>query len=243
MLYPFFLGIFASFTQMSYWFILSYYEVIDDSFIQILVQTLIIATFSAFLITALAFIFVYNVRLSKNKTSDILTQIVKLGYSIPGAVIAVGILSFFALIDRYIFNILNLNILISGTIIALIFGYSVRFLAISINNYESGFSKIPNSYDDACKTMNITPLRTLRQVILPLIKNSVLASFIIVFIEVIKELPLTLVLRPFNYDTLAILSHEYVNQSQIVQSSVPAMFIVGLGIISVLILARNMIKD
>lgn len=240
---PFFLGFLLPFTQMSYWFILSYYEVIDDSFIQILVQTLIIATFSAFLITALAFIFVYNVRLSKNKTSDILTQIVKLGYSIPGAVIAVGILSFFALIDHYIFNILNLNILISGTIIALIFGYSVRFLAISINNYESGFSKIPNSYDDACKTMNITPLRTLRQVILPLIKNSVLASFIIVFIEVIKELPLTLVLRPFNYDTLAILSHEYVNQSQIVQSSVPAMFIVGLGIVSVLILARNMIKD
>jgi iron(III) transport system permease protein len=91
--------------------------------------------------------------------------------------------------------------------------------------------------------MNVSQIKTLTSVILPLIKNSLFASFIIVFIEVIKELPLTLVLRPFNYDTLAILSHELVNQSQIVESSVPAMFIVGLGIISVLILAKNMIKD
>lgn len=98
MFHPFFLGFLLPFTQMSYWFMLSYHEVIDDSFIQILVQTLIIATFSAFLITALAFIFVYNVRLSKNKTSDIFTQIVKLGYSIPGAVVAVGILSFLHLL-------------------------------------------------------------------------------------------------------------------------------------------------
>ncbi|MFA6788280.1 MAG: iron ABC transporter permease [Arcobacteraceae bacterium] len=240
---PFFLGFLLPFTQMSYWFFLSYENVIDEDFLTILTQTLFLATFSAFFITILAFIFVYNVRITANKSSDMLTQIVKLGYSIPGAVIAVGILSFFALIDKYIFNFFDLKILISGSIIALIFGYSVRFLAISINNYESGFSKIPTSYDDACKTMNISQTQTLRKVILPLIKNSLFASFIIVFIEVIKELPLTLVLRPFNYDTLAILSHEFVNQSQIVESSVPAMFIVGLGIISVLILARNMIKD
>lgn len=240
---PFFLGFLLPFTQMSYWFFLSYEDVIDEDFLQILVQTLSLASFSAFFITLLAFLLVYNIRISKNKSSDMLAQIVKLGYSIPGAVIAVGILSFFALIDKYIFNFFNLNILISGSVIALVFGYCVRFLAISINNYESGFQKIPHSYDDACKTMNISQIKTLTSVILPLIKNSLFASFIIVFIEVIKELPLTLVLRPFNYDTLAILSHELVNQSQIVESSVPAMFIVGLGIISVLILAKNMIKD
>lgn len=240
---PFFLGFLLPFTQMSYWFFLSYEDVIDEDFMQILIQTLSLASFSAFFITILAFLLVYNIRISKNKSSDILAQIVKLGYSIPGAVIAVGILSFFALIDKYVFNFLNLNILISGSVLALVFGYCVRFLAIAINNYESGFQKIPNSYDDACKTMNIPQVKVLTSVILPLIKNSLFASFIIVFIEVIKELPLTLVLRPFNYDTLAILSHELVNQSQIVESSVPAMFIVGLGIVSVLILAKNMIKD
>ncbi|WP_419769040.1 MAG: ABC transporter permease [Candidatus Marinarcus sp.] len=240
---PFFLGFLLPFSQMSYWFILSYKEVLDESFYTILIQTFAIAAGSALLITLLAFLFVYNVRSSKNRFSDTLTQLAKLGYSIPGAVIAVGILSFFALLDSFIFHIFNINILISGTLIALVFGYCVRFLAIAINNYESGFSKIPTTYDDACKTMNISETKTLQSIILPLIKNASTAAFIIVFIEVIKELPLSMILRPFNYDTLAVLTHELVMQSQVIESSVPAMFIVGLGIISVLILAKKMIKD
>lgn len=91
--------------------------------------------------------------------------------------------------------------------------------------------------------MNISETKTLQSIILPLIKNASTAAFIIVFIEVIKELPLSMILRPFNYDTLAVLTHELVMQSQVIESSVPAMFIVGLGIISVLILAKKMIKD
>lgn len=241
--FPFFFGFLLPFFQMSYWFYLSYEYVIDEDFFTVLTQTLTIATFSALLITLMAFIFVYNVRLSKSRFSDMLTQITKMGYSIPGAVIAVGILSFFTLIDKNVLAAFDANFLISGTIAAVIFGYCVRFLAIAINNYESGFSKIPQTYDDACKTMNIKQKRVLWYVILPLIKNSGLAAFIIVFIEIIKELPLTMILRPFNYDTLAVLTHELVMQSQIVESSVPSMFIVGLGIISVLILARKMIKD
>ena len=114
---------------------------------------------------------------------------------------------------------------------------------ISINNYESGFSKIPTSYDDACNTMQIGKFQTFKKVIFPLIKSSMMASFIVVFIEVIKELPLTMVLRPFNFDTLAVLSHELVGQAQVYESAVPAMFIVSLGIVSVLILARKMVKD
>ncbi len=222
---------------MTVWFYRSYEEVIDEDFLTILYQTLSIGVFSATFITILAFVLVYNVRLHKSKLADNLMQISKLGYSIPGAVVAVGILSFFALIDK------SFNILLSGTIIAVIFGYTVRFIAISINNYEAGFSKIPQSYDDACKTMGIGSFQTFLKVMFPLIKNSAMASFIVIFIEVIKELPLTMILRPFNYDTLAVLSHELVTQAQVVESSVPAMFIVLLGIVSVLILVKKMIKD
>ena len=192
---------------------------------------------TALLITVLAFIFTYNVRLHKNTFAENLTQITKLGYSIPGAVVAVGILTFFAIVDN------SLNILISGTITAVIFGYVVRFIAIAINNYEAGFSKIPQTYDDACKTMNIGSFKTFYKVILPLIKNAGFASFIVIFIEVTKELPLTMILRPFNFDTLAVRSHELVGQGQLFESSVPAMFIVIFGIISVLLLAKKMIKD
>ncbi|PLY06524.1 MAG: hypothetical protein C0625_09210 [Arcobacter sp.] len=189
------------------------------------------------LVTILAFIITYNVRLHKSKIAENLTQISKLGYSIPGAVVAVGILSFFSIVDK------NFDILVSGTIVAVVFGYVVRFIGISINNYESGFSKIPQSYDDACKTMQIGTFQTFFKVILPLIRSSMMASFIVIFIEVIKELPLTMILRPFNFDTLAVLSHELVGQAQVIESSVPAMFIVLFGIISVLILAKKMVKD
>ena len=234
---PFFLGFLLPFSQMSYWFYLTYEEMIDEDFINLLYQTFSLGVFTSLLITILAFIFVYNVRLHKEKLASSLTQISKLGYSIPGAVVAVGILSFFSIIDK------SFDILISGTVIAVIFGYVVRFIAISINNYEAGFSKIPQTYDDACKTMQIGNFQTFIKVILPLIKNSATVSFIIVFIEVIKELPLTMILRPFNFDTLAVRSHELVGQAQVFVSSVPAMFIVGLGIISVIIIARKMIKD
>ncbi len=234
---PFFFGFLLPFSQMSYWFYLSFEEVIDEDFIIVLYQTLSLGVFTAILITILAFIIVYNVRVYKSTLAENLTQISKLGYSIPGAVVAVGILSFFSIIDK------SFDILISGTIIAIIFGYVVRFIAISINNYESGFSQIPQSYDDVCKTMQIGKFQIFFKVILPLIKGSMMVSFIVIFIEVIKELPLTMILRPFNFDTLAVLSHELVGQDQVFESAVPSMFIVLLGIVSVLILARKMVKD
>jgi len=234
---PVFLGFILPFSQMMHWFILSYEDVLDEDFLRILIQTLSLGVSGSLLITVLAFIFVYNIRIHGHKMSEYLTQTVKLGYSIPGAVVAVGVLTFFSYIDK------GFNILLSGSIIAVIFAYCVRFLAISINNYEAGFSKIPQSYDDACSTMSISENSKLRRVIFPLIKNSALASFIIVFIEIIKELPLTMILRPFNFDTLAVYSHELVGQAQLYESSVPAMFIVLMGILSVLLLAKKMIKD
>jgi len=234
---PFFFGFLLPFTQMSYWFYISYEDVIDEDFLTTLYQTMSLGISSAVLITILAFIFTYNIRVHKSKISENLTQISKLGYSIPGAVVAVGILSFFSIIDN------KLDILISGTVVAVIFGYIVRFLAVSINNFEAGFSKIPQTYDDAAKTMGVDASNTFIKVMAPLIKNSAMASLIIIFIEVIKELPLTMILRPFNFDTLAVLSHELVGQAQVIESSVPAMFIVGLGIVSVLLLAKKMLKD
>ena len=91
--------------------------------------------------------------------------------------------------------------------------------------------------------MSLNETSKLKQVIFPLIKNSALASCIVIFIEIIKELPLTMILRPFNFDTLSVYSHELVSQAQVYESSVPAMFIVLLGIASVLLLAKKMIKD
>jgi len=246
---PFFFGFLLPFIQMCFWFSISYEEIIDEDFFVLLQQTLFIAVGSAVLITTLALLFVYNARRTKTKMTDNVAQVAKLGYSIPGAVIAVGILIAFSLFDNsiiYIFETyfgINPGLIVGGTVAAVVFGYTVRFIAIAINNYESGFSKIPTSYDDAAMTLQVGEKRTFTNVFAPLLKNATFAAFIMVFIEIIKELPLTMILRPFNFDTLAVRSYELTQQGQIVESSVPSMFIVFLGIMSVLLLAKNMSKD
>jgi len=246
---PFFFGFLLPFIQMCFWFSISYEEIIDEDFFTLINQTLFISVGSAVLITAIALLFVYNVRRRKNKTTDNIAQVAKLGYSIPGAVIAVGILTAFSYFDNaiiYFFETyfsFNPGLIVGGTVAAVIFGYAVRFMAIAINNYESGFSNIPTTYDDAAKTLQVGEKRTFKTIFAPLLKNATFAAFIMVFIEIIKELPLTMILRPFNFDTLAVRTYELTQQGQIVESSVPSMFIVFLGIMSVLLLAKNMSKD
>ena len=246
---PFFFGFLLPFIQMCFWFSISYEEIIDEDFFTLIEQTLFIAVGSAVLITCLALFFVYNARRTRAKLTDNIAQVAKLGYSIPGAVIAVGILIAFSLFDNsviYIFETYfdtNPGLIVGGTVAAVVFGYAVRFIAIAINNYESGFSNIPTTYDDATKTLQVGEKRAFTHVFAPLLKNASFAAFIMVFIEIIKELPLTMILRPFNFDTLAVRSYELTQQGQVVESSVPSMFIVILGIMSVLLLAKNMSKD
>jgi iron(III) transport system permease protein len=239
---PFFFGFLLPFIQLCFWFAISYEEIIDEDFLILLYQTLFLAISAASIITALSLLFVYNSRKNKDKTSSWLNQLVKMAYTIPGAVVAVGVLSFFAILDKYVFDIFSNTYIISGSLIAVVFGYAVRFMAIGINNYESGFSKIPSSYDDAAATFNIGDFKTFVKVYIPLIKNSAYAAFIVIFIEVIKELPLTMILRPFNYDTLAVRALELTHQAQIIESSVPSMFIILIGMISIILLAKNMNK-
>ncbi len=233
---PFFLGFLLPFIQLTYWFLISYKEVIDEDFINLLLKTLQLGVISSVLITTIALFLTYSLRVNKDKLSATSVQITKLGYSIPGAVVAVGILTFLGMLNKH------LDILITGTVATVVFGYTVRFIAISINNFEAGFNRIPSSYDDVAHISDISRFRSFKTIFLPLLKNSAFASFIVVFIEVIKELPLTMVLRPFNYDTLAIRAFELSEQSQVVESSVPAMFIILVGILSVALLTRNLNK-
>lgn len=238
---PFFFGFLLPFIQLTIWFFQSYKEVIDEDFIELLSKTLQLGFISAFLITLLALVITYNVRQHNTKSSNIIAQIIKLGYTVPGAVVAVGILSFFGFLN-ILFDLFSWDFFISGTVIGVIFGYVVRFISISINNFEAGFNRIPQSYDDVAQISDIGEIKKFIKVYIPLIKNSAIASFIIVFIEVIKELPLTMVLRPFDYSTLSIRALELNEQAQTVQSSVPSMFIVLIGIVSVVVLTKNMKK-
>ena len=166
-----------------------------------------------------------------------------MGYAVPGAVIAVGIMAPFAWFDNSLDAWMRANLgvstglLLSGTIFAVIFAYLVRFLALSLNTVEAGLTRVTRSMDDAARSLGYGAGATLRRVHGPMIRGSLLTAGLLVFVDVMKELPATLMIRPFGFDTLAIRTYEYAVDEQLMESSSSALAIVLVGIVPVILLS------
>lgn len=179
---------------------------------------------SALLILAAAVIVASTARMSSNFVSNILARITILGYSIPGAVIAVGILLFMLQLDQLFIYLnsrfgLEIDFLLSSTLIMLIFAYAVRFMGIAFNSVNSGYEKIGESYFEAARTLGKGVTESFFKVDLPMLKPALMSGFLLVFIEIMKELPLTMILRPFNFDTLATKAFEYASDEMIYRAA------------------------
>ncbi len=171
------------------------------------------------------------------------TRIAAIGYAVPGAVLAVGVIIPFAAFDnavdaamRNLFG-LSTGLILSGTVVAILFAYVVRFLAVGLGAVEAALTKVTPSMDDASRTLGHGPLQTLRQVHLPLVRSGVIAGALLVFVDCMKELPATLILRPFNFDTLATHVYQYASDELLEQSALGALTIVAAGIVPVIMLA------
>jgi iron(III) transport system permease protein len=166
-----------------------------------------------------------------------------MGYAIPGSVIAVGVLIPVAgldnLIDTWMRSIFNIStgLLLSGTIFSLIFAYLVRFLAVGFGAVESSLNKIAPSLDDASRSLGYGSTSTLWNIHTPLMSGGLLTSAMLVFVDVMKELPATLVIRPFNFDTLGIRVYQYASDERLAEAAAPALAIVLVGIIPVILLS------
>ena len=166
-----------------------------------------------------------------------------MGYGIPGAVIAVGILIPVARLDNEIASAVKSvlgrspGLLISGTITALILAYLVRFLAVSLGSVESGLAKIRPNLDDAARSLGYSPTRTLVNVHAPLMTSSLLTAVMLVFVDVMKELPATLVMRPFNFDTIAVRVYQYAADERLADAAAPALTILLVGLLPVIFLS------
>lgn len=206
--------------QLLHWSWLSYAEILDLEFIVFSLNSLSVALLSSALIIIIAVIIANTARINKNIISKLYSKVAILGYSIPGAVIAVGILLFFITLDN------KMNISLRSSIIMLIFAYIIRFLGIGYNSVESGFDKVGDSFFEASRTLGKGITETFFKVDLPMIKPAIISGFLLVLIEVLKELPLTLILRPFNFDTLASKAFEYAGNEMIHESAVLSMIII-----------------
>ena len=217
--------------------------ILKDTIVNTL-NTVFLGLSVSLIIIILSLLINYSVRIKKTKINLFFNKISSLGYAIPGSIVAFGILIPFTFLDNFIIiffqNNLQLNIeaFFTGSIFILCFAYIVRFFTISQTNLESSFNRISNNIDDTARVLGKKPLPILFNIHLPLMSLSILLTLILVFIEVIKELSATLILRPFNFDTLAIQVYEYASEEKIIESSVPSLIIVVLCVIGIIFISR-----
>lgn len=212
-------------------------------------HSLILSALTAVLGVAIALIMAYGQRLQPSMSTNFAVRIASMGYAIPGSVIAVGVLIPVGQLDNAIddfmrstFN-LSTGLLLSGTIAVLIFAYLVRFLAVSFNTVESSLGKIKPSLDDASRSLGHSPSSTLIKVHAPLMSGGLLTAAMLVFVDVMKELPATLVIRPFNFDTLAVQAYNYASDERLVEASAPALAIILAGLIPVIFLSWQIARS
>ena len=212
-------------------------------------HSLLLALLTAAIAVVLSILLAYGLRLYPKRLVRLATQISVMGYAVPGSVIAVGILvplgAFDNAIDQWAQATLGVGtgLLLSGTIAALVYAYLVRFLAVSFSSVEASLSSIKPSLDDAARSLGHTPVSTLLRVHTPLMWGGVLTATMLVFVDVMKELPATLIVRPFNFDTLAIRVYNLASDERLQEAAAPALAIIGVGLIPVLLLSWQVARS
>ena len=206
-------------------------------------NSVMLSGLAAALAVAIGIFMAYGVRLRNERILKFMVRFASMGYAVPGSVLAVGVLVSLGALDNGIDGFMRGNfgfstgLLFSGTIAAVTFGYLVRFLALSFGTIEASLGKITPHMDGAARSLGHGPVSTLRRIHLPLMRGGVLAAAILVFVDSMKELPMTVILRPFNFHTLATFVHQFASDEQLGEASLAALAIVGFGILPVIVLS------
>lgn len=204
-----------------------------------------LAGVSAIIAVAAAVVVGYGLRLQPGAPMRLVHRIAGLGYAIPGSVIAVGVLIPLTLADRGLRGWLSswfgieAGLILTGGILGLVFAYVARFLAVSLQSVDAGLARITPAMDDAARALGEGPGRTLRRVHMPILRANLLTAGLIVFVDVMKELPATLILRPFDFDTLAVQAYKLAADERLAEASTASLAIVLAGLIPVVLLARQ----
>lgn len=194
---------------------------------------------TALLAVGFSMLIAFGLRNKADFFARFISQLVGLGYAIPGAVVVVGLLLPITWIQKQ-WPETHVGFWITASILGLVWAYLVRFCAVALQSIQSGYARIPHSLDDSARTLGVTGLALLSRVHAPLLKRSVFAAALLVFVDVMKELPATLVLRPFNTDTLAVVAFQLARDERLGEAALPSLALVLVGLIPVLLLSRAM---
>ncbi len=229
------LAFFIPLAQLFYYASLTFSDVINANFIFLIINSLTLAITATAITVFVALMLANYNRGTKNRFKKGLLKVTNLGYAIPGAVIAIAVMLFVHGIDRTLYPVYRLfnpdtgRLVISSTLIMLTFAFVLRFMAIGYNSIEASYDKVGEKFTEASYSLRAGKLRTLLTVDVPMIKHGLISAAIIVFIDVIKELPLTLILRPTNYNTLASEVFRYAREEMLQESAVPALVLIGVA--------------
>ncbi len=235
--------------QLLWWALTTAEEHLDSRFLYLMLHSLMLAGGAALLALLLALFFSYGKRLRGNWFVLFAVRLVGMGYAIPGTVIAVGVMLPFAAFDNALDSWVRAQfgwssgLLLSGTLVALLFAYLVRFLAVSLQTVEAGLGKIRPTMDEVARSLGSGAGEIVRRVHMPMLRGSLMTALLLVFVDVLKELPATLILRPFNFNTLAVRAYELASDERLADASYAALAIVLVGILPVILLSRSITRS
>ncbi len=212
-------------------------------------NSLVLASITAALALLFAVYLGYGRRLRGGATVGGAVRVASLGYAIPGTVVAVGVIIPFAWFDNTVDSFtrehlgVSTGLLLSGTLVAVVFAYLVRFLAVALQTVEAGLAKVGTTVDDTARSLGASPGEVLRRVHVPVLRGSLLTAVLLVFVDVMKELPATLILRPFNFNTLAVRAYEFASDEQLAAAAPAALAILLTGLVPVILLSRSIARS
>ena len=242
----FFLSFLFPLAQMLYWTIKFPQNFFDLNVINLLLNTLYLVGLSSFVLRVFALISNYGNRVSKNKTLNFLSTLSISGYAIPGVILAVAFLTFISWFDENIIKslgFLSIKKVFIGSILGLVIVYFIRFYSLAFNGIKSGYEKINISVDETAYLLGYSKRKTFLNIHVPYLRNSLLFVVILISLEIIRELPITLVLRPFNFETFATTAYISASEDLLEAAAVPSLFLILIAAFFITITSNYILKE
>ena len=245
---PISLGFGLPLIQLLYWGFLTYSTVFTSSFLVIALQSLGIATLTGVGTVFFAVLLLYVPQWNRLRILKNSARIAILGYAVPGSVIAIGVMVLTLGFDKWLIKFfdntfhITIGLLFNGTIVVLIYAYIIRFIAVAFNPLEASKTKISDRLSESSRLLGKGRVATFFKIDFPLLKTGMASAFILVFVDTMKELPLTLILKPYRINTLAVKAYEYASDELILEASIPSLCIIATGIVPIILLNKFILK-
>ena len=242
----FFLSFLFPLSQMLYWTIKFPENFFDLDIFDLLVNTILLVTLSSLVLILFSLISNYGNRVSNNKVLNILSTLSISGYAIPGVILAIAFITFIAWFDETIIKslgFLSIKKIFIGSILGLVLVYFIRFYSLAFNGIKSGYEKINISVDESSYLLGYSKRKTFTNIHIPFLRNSLLFIIILISLEIIRELPITLILRPFNFETFATTAYISASEDLLEAAAVPSLFLILIAAFFIIISSKYILRD